>query len=201
MSQDNQHIFWRNNELAGEAAILHAFLLTGQMPYDTKVALIGRGSVAFGAMRVLQGLGADVTVIRRHQERLLTSHLGDYDVIVNAALWNVNRCDHLIASEDLALMKPGSLIIDISADAGGGIESSHITTFENPIYQVQHIRHYVVDHTPSILYQTASKSIAQALLPFLDKLISGAENDVLKQATIIDKGQILDDDILAFQQG
>lgn len=58
LSDNQQHTFWRNNELAGEAAILHAFLLTGQMPYDTKVALIGRGSVAFGATRVLQGLGA-----------------------------------------------------------------------------------------------------------------------------------------------
>lgn len=199
MAKDNQHTFWRNNELAGEAAILHAFLLTGRMPYDTKVALIGRGSVAFGAMRILQGLGADVTVIRRNQEDLLKQTLGDYDVIVNAALWNVNRFDHLISTEDLALMHSGSLIIDISADAGGGIESSHITTMSAPIYQVNQVTHYVVDHTPSLLYQTASKSISQAILPFLDDLISGRDNDVLTQATIIDKGQILDLAILDFQ--
>ncbi|GFH41844.1 alanine dehydrogenase [Lactococcus hodotermopsidis] len=200
MSEDNQHTFWRNNELAGEAAIMHAFLLTGQMPYDTKVALIGRGSVAFGATRVLQGLGADVTVIRRNQEELLTHTLGDYDVIVNASLWDVNRCDHLISQADLSLMNPGALIIDISADAGGGIETSRITTFTKPIYKVEQITHYVVDHTPSLLYKTASKSISKAILPYLDDLISSIENDVLIQATIIENGQILDPDILAFQK-
>ncbi|GAB2023232.1 alanine dehydrogenase [Pseudolactococcus yaeyamensis] len=199
MCDNHQHTFWRNNELAGEAAILHAFLLTGQMPYDTKVALIGRGSVAFGATRVLQGLGADVTVIRRNQESLLRQTLGNFDIIVNAALWDVKREEHLITTDNLALMKPGSLIIDISADVGGGIESSHITTMTAPTYKVEQITHYVVVHTPSMLYKTASKSISQALLPFLDDLIIGRENSVLTQATIINHGQILDLDILDFQ--
>ena len=199
LSDNQQHTFWRNNELAGEAAILHAFLLTGQMPYDTKVALIGRGSVAFGATRVLQGLGADVTVIRRNQENLLRQTLGNFDVVVNASLWDMNREDHLITTEDLALMQPGSLIIDISADAGGGIESSHITTMSSPTYEINRVTHYVVDHTPSILYKTASKSISQAISPFLNDLISNRENSVLTQATIIDKGKILDLDILDFQ--
>lgn len=199
LSDNQQHTFWRNNELAGEAAILHAFLLTGQMPYDTKVALIGRGSVAFGATRVLQGLGADVTVIRRNQENLLRQTLGNFDVVVNASLWDMNREDHLITTEDLALMQPGSLIIDISADAGGGIESSHITTMSSPTYEVNQVTHYVVDHTPSILYKTASKSISQAISPFLNDLIRNRENSVLTQATIIDKGKILDLDILDFQ--
>ncbi|GHU38543.1 alanine dehydrogenase [Bacilli bacterium] len=199
MCDNHQHTFWRNNELAGEAAILHAFLLTGQMPYDTKVALIGRGSVAFGATRVLQGLGADVTVFRRNQESLLRQTLGNFDVVVNAALWDVKREDHLIRTDDLALLRPSSLIIDISADAGGGIESSHITTMTAPIYKIGQVTHYVVDHTPSMLYQTASKSISQALLPFLDDLISGTDNEVLTRATIINEGQILDLDILAFQ--
>ncbi|CCK20230.1 N(5)-(carboxyethyl)ornithine synthase [Pseudolactococcus laudensis] len=199
MSDNQQHTFWRNNELAGESAILHAFLLTGQMPYDTKVALIGRGSVAFGATRVLQGLGADVTVIRRNQESLLRQTLGNFDVVVNASLWDMNREDHLITIEDLALMQPGSLIIDISADAGGGIESSHITTMSSPTYEVNQVTHYVVDHTPSILYKTASKSISQAISPFLNDLISNRENSVLTQATIIDKGKILDLDILDYQ--
>ncbi|GFH40741.1 N(5)-(carboxyethyl)ornithine synthase [Pseudolactococcus insecticola] len=201
MYEDNQHTFWRNNELAGEAAILHAYLLTGQMPYDTKVALIGRGSVAFGATRVLQGLGADITVIRRNQEELLTKTLGDYDVIVNASLWDITRDDFLICKEDLARMNPGALIIDISADAtGGGIETSHITDFANPTYQVEQITHYVVDHTPSLLYRTASKSISKAILPYLDDLILGKENTVLHEATIIDKGLVIDPEILAFQQ-
>lgn len=191
MSRQHKHIFWRNNELAGEAAILHAFLITGQMPYETKVAVIGRGSVAFGATRVLQGLGADVTIIRRDQERLLKQTLADYDVIVNATTWDINRQDHLISRNDLASMQPRSLIIDISADASGGIESSHITTISSPTYQVNQVTHYVVDHTPSLLYKTASRSISKALLPFLDDLIAGVENEVLTKATVINNGELV----------
>lgn len=195
----HRHTFWRNNELAGEAAIMHAFILTGQMPYDTKVAVIGRGNVAFGAIKVLQGLGANITVFKHNQETLLRQTLHEYDVIVNAAIWDINRHDHLISLDDLDQMKKESLIIDISADAGGGIESSHITTMANPIYQLNQITHYVIDHTPSLLYKTASKSISKATLPFWDDLILETQNDVLNQATIIDKGKILDPHITYFQ--
>ena len=199
MYLDNRHIFWRNNELAGEAAIMHAFLLTGQMPYDTKVAVIGRGNVAFGAIKILQGLGADITVFKHNQEELLSKSLNEYDVIVNAALWDVNRHDHLISLDDLAQMNAGTLIIDISADVGGGIESSHITTMNKPLYKLDQINHYVIDHTPSLLYRTASKSISQAISPFLNDLIFKTENEVLNKATIIEKGEIIDSDILDFQ--
>lgn len=191
MSHNHRHTFWRNNELAGEAAVLHAYLITGQMPYESKVAIIGRGSVAFGATRILQNLGADVTVIRRNQEQLLKQTLADYDVIVNATTWDINRQDHLLSKDDLAKMQPKSLIIDVSADAGGGIETSHITTIASPTYQINQVTHYVVDHTPSLLYKTASRSISKALLPFLDDLIIGAENDVLTSATVINNGQLL----------
>ena len=199
MYSDNRHIFWRNNELAGEAAIMHAFLLTGQMPYDTKVAVIGRGNVAFGAIKILQGLGADVTVFKHNQEELLSKSLNEYDVIVNAALWDVNRHDHLISLDDLAQMNAGTLIIDISADVAGGIESSHITTMNTPLYTQDQINHYVIDHTPSLLYRTASKSISLAIFPFLDDLIFKNKKKKLSKATIIENGKINDSDILDFQ--
>ena len=60
MFEKGRHIFWRNNELAGEAAIMHAFQCYGRMPYETNVAVIGRGNTARGAIRVLNMLGADV---------------------------------------------------------------------------------------------------------------------------------------------
>ena len=65
MYEDNRHSYWRSNELAGEAAVMHAYQLNGIMPYDTKVALIGRGNTARGAQRILMGLGADVRVYDR----------------------------------------------------------------------------------------------------------------------------------------
>ena len=83
MFQKGRHVFWRNNELAGEAAVMHAFQCYARMPYETKVAVIGRGNTARGAIKVLNMLGADVRQYDRRTEELLRDELGQYDVIVN----------------------------------------------------------------------------------------------------------------------
>ena len=57
MHSKGRHVFWRNNELAGEAAILHAFQCFGLMPYDTSVAVIGKGNTARGAIKILNMMG------------------------------------------------------------------------------------------------------------------------------------------------
>ena len=75
MFKDNRHCFWRNNEIAGEGAIIHAFQCYGLMPYNAKVALIGRGNVASGALRILTLLGADLTIYDRKTEKLLIKEL------------------------------------------------------------------------------------------------------------------------------
>src|SRR5690606_38946688 len=60
MFDEGRHVFWRSNELAGEAAIMHAFTLYGKLVYECKVALIGRGNVARGAYRILSCMGASI---------------------------------------------------------------------------------------------------------------------------------------------
>ncbi|WP_206537431.1 hypothetical protein [Listeria cornellensis] len=72
----SRHCFWENNELAGEAAIIHAFQLIGAMPYNARVAILGRGNVSRGAQRVLLNLGAEVNVYSRNQERLFKKRIG-----------------------------------------------------------------------------------------------------------------------------
>ena len=71
MFELGRHTFWRNNEVAGEAAIIHAITLFGIMPYDINVAIIGNGNTARGAYRVLTQLGAKVKMYNRHMEKLL----------------------------------------------------------------------------------------------------------------------------------
>lgn len=95
---------------------MHAFQLHGIMPYNTKAALIGRGNVGNGALKILTLLGADVHIYNRRMEKLLRDELSEYDVIVNAVLWDTNRNDHIIYKSDLKRMKKGSMIIDISCD-------------------------------------------------------------------------------------
>ncbi len=63
--EDGRYVFYRNREVAGEAAVLHAFRYCGKMPYDTRVAIIGNGQTAKGAMRVLHGLGGPCRRLRQ----------------------------------------------------------------------------------------------------------------------------------------
>lgn len=199
MFEDGRHVFWRNNEIAGEAAIMHAFQCYGLMPYNTKVALLGRGNVATGALKILTLLGADVTIYSKNLENLLKKELPNYDVIVNAILWDTKRTDHIIYKEDLKRMKTNAMIIDISCDRNGGVESSIPTTIESPFYFVDGIMHYVVDHTPSLFYKTTSISISEQVCKYIDLLCTGEENDVLKNALCIKNGKIIDERIIEFQ--
>ena len=186
-------------QLAGEAAVMHAFQCYGRMPYETKVAVIGRGNTARGAIKVLNMLGADVRQYDRKTESLLRDEIGDYDVIVNCVLWDVMRNDHIIYKRDLSNMKRNSMIIDVSCDKNGGIESSVPTTIENPVFYVDGILHYAVDHTPTIFHRTFTWDNSELLCPYINELIEGCVGDVLNGALIIEKGVIKDAEIIKYQ--
>lgn len=200
MYEYGRHSFWRNNEIAGEAAILHAYMIHGIFPYDSKVAVIGRGNTARGAIKTLNYMGADVVTYDRRTEKLLKREIGQYDVIVNAVLWDTNRTDHIIDKSDLSRMKKNAMIIDISCDRNGGIETSIPTTIENPTYFVDGIRHYVVDHTPSIFFKTTSEGIAEVVSKVIDSLIENAPAEILLDARCIHNGTIVDQRINKFQK-
>ncbi|MCH1967202.1 N(5)-(carboxyethyl)ornithine synthase [Paraclostridium sordellii] len=201
MYEYGKHVFWKNNEIAGEASILHAYSLYKKMPYDTKVAILGKGNTGRGALNILKALGADVTVYDRKTEELFKHELHKYDVIVNTVLWDLDRLDHIIYREDLKRMKKGSMIIDISCDTNGGIETSKSTTIENPIYYEEDILHYVVDNIPSLYYKTVSKSLSEEVCKYIDLIVEEKEktNKTLKQAIIISQGNIIDERINKFQ--
>lgn len=199
MYEFGRHVFWFNNELAGEAAIIHAFQCFGKLPYGLNVAVIGRGNTARGAIKVLNMLGSKVIQYDRNTENLLRKELSNYDVIVNCVLWDVTRKDHIIYKKDLEHMKKDSMIIDVSCDKNGGIETCIPTTIENPVYYFDGILHYAVDHTPSIFHKTFSYNNSKVILPYLEELSSGYIGDVLKSAIIVDKGKIIDDEIIKYQ--
>ena len=199
MYSDGKHLFYRNNEIAGEAAVIHAFIRHGIFPKGLNVAILGRGNTAMGALQALHQLGATVTIYDRRTERKFVQDLPKYDVIVNAILWDTTRKDHIIYKKDLKRMKKGSLIIDISCDHSGAIETSNPTSIENPDYIEDGIRHYVVDHTPSLFYKTSSFEISNVVYHFLDNIIEGNNNPILKEATCIEAGTIKDRRIVEYQ--
>ena len=200
MYENGRHSFWRNNEIAGEAAVFHAYMCHGVMPYHTKVAVLGRGNIAKGAVKTLNFFGADVVQYDRKTELLFRAELEQYDVIVNAILWDTTRNDHIIYKEDLKRMKKNALIIDISCDRNGGIETSIPTTIEKPIYSVEGITHYVVDHTPSLFWKTTSEHLSDVFVKYIDFLIVEDENEVLSKAKNFQDGVILDERINKYQK-
>lgn len=199
MFEDGRHTFWRNNEVAGEAAVMHAITIYGIMPYDTNVAILGNGNTSRGAYRVLTQLGANVKVYTRKMEQLFRKEIDEFDIVVNCILWDVSRKDHIIYKEDLKKMKKGALIIDVSCDRNGGIETSIPTTIENPTYIVDGITHYAVDHAPSLVYKTVSKELSKASYKYIDQLITGDIDECLNNSLIIKSGVIIDKRISEYQ--
>lgn len=199
MFEKGRHVFWFNNELAGEAAILDAFERYGLLPYGLNVAVIGNGNTARGAVRVLNMLGARVIQYNRHQEGLLRDEIGKYDIIVNCILWDVYRNDHIIYRQDLRRMKKGAMIIDVSCDRNGGIETCIPTTIEKPVYTVDGILHYAVDHTPSIFYKTFSFENSKIIYKYIEEIMKDEVGEVLQNCKIAENGNIIDQEIIKYQ--
>lgn len=190
--EKGRYVFYRNRELAGETAVLHAFSHYGRMPYECRVAIVGNGMTAHGALRVLNGLGARVDVFPRKLEPLFRERMGDYDVIVNCVRWDVCRTDRLIYRTDLKRLKRGSMIIDVSCDPCLEIETSRATTFDNPVYTVDGVLHYAVDNTPAMAYRTVSAEISRGFSPYVDGLLTGRPAPALEAAFVIRGGIVLD---------
>jgi len=200
MYEDGRHCFWRNNEIAGEAAVLHAIRYLGRLAHGLDVAIIGRGNCARGAHRTFSQLGARIVSFDRRTEALLRKEVDKYDIIVNAVMWDVFRSDHILYKEDLGKMRPGSMIIDISCDEGMGIESSQATTIADPVYMRDGIIHYVVDHTPALFSKTATEAISEVVAIYVDELVENRLGACLKEATVIKDGVILDSRVSKFQK-
>lgn len=199
MNSKGQHIFWKNNELAGEAAILHSFMHCKVRPHKMKVAVLGRGNAARGAIGILSRLGSDITVFTRKTISSLPSCIDNFDCIVNCVKWDITRKDHIIYRSDLQKMKKGSLIVDVSCDRHGAIETSIPTTIRKPTYKVDGIIHYVVDHTPALLHRKFSIYHSKLLIPYYNELIAGKTGRVLTESKIMEDGEILDEEIIIHQ--
>lgn len=198
--EEGRYLFYRNREIAGEAAIIQSFRYCGKMPYDTKVAIIGNGQTARGALRVLYGLGATVDVYNRSLECLFKQKMFEYDVIVNCVLWDTNRTDRLIYKEDLKKFKSGTMIVDVSCNHGLEIETTHPTTIDNPVYIVDGVIHYAVDNTPAMFPITVTNHLSEKFSDFVDQIIDNDLSEELRKAIVINNGTIMDPNIATYRK-
>ena len=121
------------------------------------------------------------------------------DIIVNGVLQNPNNPDMFINENELAKFTKPCLVIDISCALGMGFSFAHPTNFSDPIFKIGNIKYYAVDHTPTLLWNSASWEISNSILPYLSYIVEQSDNKVLNDATDIKDGEILNRDILSFQ--
>lgn len=135
--------------------------------------------------------------------KLLTSLIKQSDIIVNGVLQNTQKPTNFVTKKDNACLKPNSLIIDVSCDEGMGFFFAKPTTFEEPMFKHETVDYYAVDHTPTYLWESATRSISDALIMYLETVLAGRdswqENETIRKAINIDEGVIVNSDILSFQ--
>lgn len=157
--------------------------ITGVPP--TRVVIIGAGTVAEYAARAALGMGADVQIFDNHIYKLrrikhllgqqvytstidtitLSETLKAADVVVGALRAEKGRPRHVITEEMVAAMKPDSLIIDLSIDQGGCVETSEITTLNKPIFRKHSVIHYCVPNVASRVAHTATNALSNIFTP------------------------------------
>ena len=162
-------------------------LLPGRMPgvQPTRVMILGGGFVGTGAIDVAAGLGAEVTVLDVDGGRLaelatqypgvrtlystrqnIAGQLPAADVLVNAVMWPPDREGHLVTRDMLQTMPSDAVVVDISADIEGALQTcARQTTHEDPVFVVDGRPHYVVANIPSLAARTASQALAATTLP------------------------------------
>jgi len=157
--------------------------ITGVPP--TKVVVIGAGTVAEYAVRAALGLGADVQVFDNHLYKLrrikhllgqqiytstidtitLSDTLKSADVVIGALRAEKGRARHVITEEMVSQMKTDSLIIDLSIDQGGCVETSDITTLSKPVFRKHGVIHYCVPNVASRVAHTAANALSNIFTP------------------------------------
>lgn len=125
--------------------------------------------------------------------------LKEADILVNGVLQSPIHPITFIGEKDIPAFTKECLIIDISCDQGMGFHFAHPTSFEQPLFQVGNLLYYSVDHTPSLLWDSASWEISASLLPFLEDFLEQRENPILSAAVDIKNGIIMNREILIYQ--
>jgi alanine dehydrogenase len=134
----------------------------------------------------------------------LADYLARFDIVVNCVLQNTDAPLMFLTGDDLGAFSPGTLIVDVSCDAGMGFSWARPTSFADPMFAVAgNIHYYAVDHSPSLLWNSATWEISEALITHLRTVLAGPgawdRDETIRRAIEIRDGTIQNPDILAFQ--
>jgi len=236
------HTFYKNNEMAGYCAVIHALQLKGIDGHygdQRKAIIFSFGAVSRGAIYALKAHGfRDITICVQRQDyevreevldchyvkiragregetrmvvverdgtvRALTDLISEAEIIVNGTFQKPENPTHFVIEAESSCLKPNSLIIDVSCDEEMGFFFAKPTTFKDPMFKYETIDYYAVDHTPSYLWESATRSISAALIVYLPAVLAGRDswqqNETIRRAINIDSGVIQIPSILSFQK-
>jgi alanine dehydrogenase len=139
------------------------------------------------------------------EERVpLPGFLAEHDIVVNCVLQQTDAPLTFLTESDLPMFAPGSLLVDVSCDEGMGFSWARPTSFAEPAFVVgDNITYYAVDHSPSLLWNSATWEISEALLGHLRVVLGGPEawdaDDTIRKAIEIRDGVVRNPAILSFQ--
>ena len=218
------------SEIAGRASVLaggmclearhggRGVLLCGASGVPpAKVVILGAGVVGTNACKVALGIGARVSILDIHPERLSYLHditqghiatfisnrmtigeeIAGADLVIGAVLIPGAHAPKLVTRPMLKKMRPGSAVVDVSVDQGGCFETTRPTTHENPTYIEEGIVHYCVANIPGAFPRTSTFALTNATFPYVlqiaDKGYEKAmeENGALKKGLNLLDGQVV----------
>jgi len=209
------------SEIAGRASILaggmclearhggSGILLCGASGVPpAKVVILGAGVVGTNACKVAFGMGARVSILDIHPERLSYIHditqghittlisnrmtigeeIVDADLVIGAVLVPGAQAPKLVSRQMLAKMSPGSAIVDVSVDQGGCFETTRPTTHEAPTYVEEGIVHYCVANMPGIYPRTSTLALTHATFPYILQIANQGYEKALREDEALRRG-------------
>lgn len=155
-----------------------------------EVLVLGAGTSGANAARLAMGMGAHVRIMDVNLGRLaylddifngkittimsddynLERYVPQTDLLIGAVLVPGGLAPKLVSGALVKKMRPGSVIVDISVDQGGCIETTHATTHDKPVYIKHGITHYCVANMPGVVPRTSTQALANATFPYLLKI-------------------------------
>lgn len=170
-----------------------------------KVVIIGDGVVGQHAAQVAVGMGGEVFVagidtahMRKIKDTLLpevefflsspeniAKHVKDADVVVGAVLIHGAKAPKIITEDMIKSMSKGSVVVDVSIDQGGCIETSKPTSHTNPIFIKHDVIHYCVTNMPGAYPRTSTIALSDATLPYILKIADAGKGSLMTDNTLV----------------
>ncbi len=172
------------------------------------VVILGAGVVGMTAAQEALGAGAQVIMLdidvkrlrdMEHifQRRITTAVANKYnlsravqyaDVFIGAILIKGERAPIVVTEDMVKTMKSGAVIVDVSIDQGGCVETSRPTTFVEPVYVLHDVIHYCVPNMPAAVARMATTGLNNALLPYLEQIVRNGLHKTLLDISGFQKG-------------